>query len=983
MKGNNLVKRITSAILAFALVLTTVVVGNVTTASAAPADKGHITVEVFVDGVKVDTVKSPDEKVGNSATTANTKVAINGTLDAQASTASVKKNGNNPTFTALVAKKGDNKYSVYYITPEAGTIDFKFHEADENGANVSGTDLNDVNYAIALLNSKGEFVKYYTSEENLNFTVNAKDAKLTSALFPEIEGYDYFKCYFNWVSNADTWNNQVFVTDFRNFGSKSTKYNYNSNLGFMTYALVNGQAAEDYTANFNAANVNGFYSYNPTGILRVAYKAKSFTVTFYDEDGVTVLDRKAYDYGSTITVPTPSKASDNQNSYSFVGWDKNVSTICTGAAEYTAVYSATPINYEIKFFNNDGTLLNKDNTTYKYGESIEVPSNPSHVGKDIYRYGFKSWEDKDGNIVSSNAIKASAVSGNATYTAVYDKSLKVAYYKYNNKVDTIDQFYDQDGITGRPVADFKQVGKTQTFAVGANAELETLLNKIFEATKNNVKVGTIDAAEIKAVMAATDTTEQAGAVDCWYVLKQESDGWHIDGGDYNTYDIVVNYVDTDDNVIYSLGTVATKKVGTYTVNAQHSKLTLNGRDYVLGEAVSKEVELTNNGAVVNFVFKKVFKIQAMLDYTLIVDHFADQQRGVDYIAQVIEGEDASAFLSDEALKNMETKYASWLDAGKKFSDEGFQITTADVNKTALDKDVMIVAHRANIIYTVNFYDANKILLSSKEYTYKQTVEIPEATAEYILNGVDYTFSGWDKNVVTEVVANADYFAQYNSSIIDYIVTFEYKDAEGEDTNANLIKNFGDEVDAPEVPDYEDDLYNYTFEAWTVETESGVVVVDEIPVVTEDVTYVATYTATLKTFTVTYEVDGIVVDTFTVDAGSLVAPLLEAEYVPEEGYLFSGWSTTTNTETVLADVLVSATTELIPAPPVIDDRDPEVEGDEDVIEDEEPGHKGEVEADDDVVTADRNTNIGLLISLLGVSAVAIVTLLLKKKSEKNA
>ena len=36
MKGNSLVKRIASAILAFALVLTTVVVGNVTTATAKP-----------------------------------------------------------------------------------------------------------------------------------------------------------------------------------------------------------------------------------------------------------------------------------------------------------------------------------------------------------------------------------------------------------------------------------------------------------------------------------------------------------------------------------------------------------------------------------------------------------------------------------------------------------------------------------------------------------------------------------------------------------------------------------------------------------------------------------------------------------------------------------------------------------------------------------------------------------------------------------
>lgn len=70
-------------------------------------------------------------------------------------------------------------------------------------------------------------------------------------------------------------------------------------------------------------------------------KTNSYSVRFYNWDGGLLLETSA-DYGSyaIYTGPTPTRDSDNEYAYSWIGWDKDPkSTLIVGETIFTATYS--------------------------------------------------------------------------------------------------------------------------------------------------------------------------------------------------------------------------------------------------------------------------------------------------------------------------------------------------------------------------------------------------------------------------------------------------------------------------------------------------------------------------------------------------------------------------------------------------------------------------------------------------------------------
>ncbi len=133
-----------------------------------------------------------------------------------------------------------------------------------------------------------------------------------------------------------------------------------------------------------------------------------YMVIFQDEDG-TVLESNSWYYGETPVYygSEPTKEDNAEYSYYFAGWDKNIVPV-TGDATYTAVYSSERNQYTITFQDEDGTVL--ESNYWYYGETpMYYGSEPSKEDNAEYSYYFAGW-DKD--IV--------AVTGDATYTAVYD-----------------------------------------------------------------------------------------------------------------------------------------------------------------------------------------------------------------------------------------------------------------------------------------------------------------------------------------------------------------------------------------------------------------------------------------------------------------------------------------------------------------------------------------------------------------------------------
>lgn len=911
-------------------------------------------------------------------------------------------------------------YAIYKAEKQVYTVNFYYEVNDELG-DLSGT-----------------FIKSVTA--NYEGTVNIGKG-------PEVEGFD---CVSFTYENVEKETASVGVSQTLETGFTFT----------MTVK----------------SDVNVYYN----------YEKKNFTVTFVDSDR-TELSKETYEYGTilsdslyegTSTDELALAKNDNTKHYTFSGWTWSTEedTLKENVTA-TATYSTTNV-YEVKFVADNEVIA-----TYYYedGETIDTTPKATKAMVDGISYSFTNKWTIDGQTVSSSAVKGTVVTSDLTYTAVFEKVVKIGYYTCIYPQDTLAELRDQVTIISYDSKDYTTLVEAQFVGDQVTAEMEAAIKAVYHKETGYTVYGSNDSAKIAAVVKATESalSEDTVLPDVWYVVKLENGRWHIDGGNYNDYKITVNYVDTEGNTLQDSETM-TVNAGTYDITSAYTEFTLDGRDYILdgfstkGEAAAETsvtVNKNTGNAEVNFVFNKIYTVTVLLDENELPD--------ADPLATVEEGTDATGYVNEDALAGYAETYADQLEAGKKLTEEGYTVSedTTCTDFAAVNGDIVIAATTEDIIYNVKFVDENGDVLSNANYTYGKELVVAEdpskdadktytytfsgwdadkdgavdevvtivtddaeytavytatyidytvrffdydesllseatyhygdevveaeATASYSTVENDYTFAGWDKEV-TKVIGNADYYAQYTSTAIDYTIIFAYKDTEGEDTSSTQIKNYGDEVVEPVVETYENDTTVFTFDHWTTEVDGEEVVVEVIPTVTGDATYTAVYTEETKQFTVTYVLDGIILDTTVVDAGTEVAPLLEKEYTPADGFTFGGWSTSETNEVVLRDVTIVGTTELIPEEePEEEDPDEkgEVEADEDEIpeeetedpeeetedpeeetEDPEDNEKGEVEADEDIATGDMN--YAWIVALMGAALIAIAAALTKKKMDAS-
>ena len=197
-----------------------------------------------------------------------------------------------------------------------------------------------------------------------------------------------------------------------------------SDVGFVAptgYEFRGWATARDSSTIEYAAGATVFVDANGDNHLYAVWQVKTYTVTWVDEDGTTLIDQKDYEYGAMPKFEgvEPTKAADAQYTYMFKGWDKDYTEV-KGNQTYVAVYEKTTNKYTVKWVDEDGTTL-IDQKDYEYGaipkfEGVE----PTKAADAQYTYTFKGW-DKD----------YTEVKGNQTYVAVYEKTTN----KYNVTYD--------------------------------------------------------------------------------------------------------------------------------------------------------------------------------------------------------------------------------------------------------------------------------------------------------------------------------------------------------------------------------------------------------------------------------------------------------------------------------------------------------------------------------------------------------------------
>ena len=185
-------------------------------------------------------------------------------------------------------------------------------------------------------------------------------------------------------------------------------------------------ATAQYTYAFSGwspaiTSVTGEASYTAT----YGSTVNEYTITFLDEDGVTVLQTLTVPYGETpvYTGTAPTKAATAQYTYAFSGWSPAVTAV-TGETSYTATYGSTVNEYTITFLNGDGTVL--QSSEVPYGDTPSITAAPTKAATAQYTYTFSGW---------SPAI--TSVTGEATYTPNFSSTV-------NEYTIT---FLDEDGVT--------------------------------------------------------------------------------------------------------------------------------------------------------------------------------------------------------------------------------------------------------------------------------------------------------------------------------------------------------------------------------------------------------------------------------------------------------------------------------------------------------------------------------------------------------
>ena len=170
------------------------------------------------------------------------------------------------------------------------------------------------------------------------------------------------------------------------------------------------EATVQYTYMFNGWDntivaVTGAATYKATFTATL----NKYLITFQNEDG-SVIEAKEYEYGTMPVAPTdPTKDATAQYTYTFNGWDNTIVAV-TGAATYTATFTATLNKYLITFQNEDGSVI--EAKEYEYGSMPEAPADPTKEATAQYTYTFAGWD---------KAIVA--VTGAETYTATFTQTV--------------------------------------------------------------------------------------------------------------------------------------------------------------------------------------------------------------------------------------------------------------------------------------------------------------------------------------------------------------------------------------------------------------------------------------------------------------------------------------------------------------------------------------------------------------------------------
>ncbi len=619
---------------------------------------------------------------------------------------------------------------------------------------------------------------------------------------------------------------------------------------------------------------------------------RTYTVTWYDEDGKTVLDSTTVKYGESVkySKETPVKAPDLVYTYDIAGWDfdgdkvydiaYNDSHCITADISMTAVYTSTYIEYTITWM-NDGVEYAKD--TLHYGDEITAPADPTKDADAEYTYTFDKWSPD----------VAVTVTGNATYTAEYTKTKNSYTITWNagdglfpngQKEMTTTVEYGQ--IPTAPATPVKEDGQSIWSFGGWDVDL---------AAVTGAAVYTAEYIEGEPVKYTVTWYDEDGvtvlAQKEWaYGSKPDFEGAQPtkDATAQYTYTfenwIAVSGLDADGKVIGDASYKASYKatVNEYTVTwKNHDGAVLGTNTVKYGDipaySGATPIKAADNTYTYSFNGwdKELVAVTGNVEFTAVftetyIEYTITWKNGNDvYHTDKLHYGDAIAAPADPA----KAATAEYTYTFLKWTPDVAATVTGNATYTA-------VYTETKNSYKITWLDDEGKTLREDTVEYGTVPAFganPEkaATAQYT-----YTFAGWDVTPVA-VTGDATYTAKFTSTVNSYTVRWE--NADGSLIDSKTYK-YGETFAYPATNptlSSSDPMVVYRFDKWITEDQIG-----ENNTVIGNVTFKATYTQD-TVFKVIFNVDGTEsVQYVNVTAGQTV--VIPADPAKAD-WKFTGWT----------------------------------------------------------------------------------------------
>ena len=203
----------------------------------------------------------------------------------------------------------------------------------------------------------------------------------------------------------------------------------------------------------------------------------TYKVTF--KNGEEVLKEEQVEYGTVPTAPetNPTKAADAQYTYTFKGWDKEITAV-TGEVVYNAEFTETLNTYKVTFKNGDEVLKEEQ---VEYGTVPTAPeTNPAKDFDAENHYVFDGWDNE-----------LAEVTGEIVYNALFRAEAHV--YTVDSSDDTFDYIVCSCGYRNETYSYDKTVTSARKELVVSASGLALVIEG---ATYASVEKMTINGVEI-------------------------------------------------------------------------------------------------------------------------------------------------------------------------------------------------------------------------------------------------------------------------------------------------------------------------------------------------------------------------------------------------------------------------------------------------------------------------------------------------------